>query len=956
MKKSLFVLLFILAVTFASSAQPTHFTFTSNTGESYSVVISNATLNGSNLANGDEIGVFTPASLCVGATVWTGTSPLALTAWKDDSQTASVVDGYQAGETMSFKIWDKSANQEFNATATYTMGNGTFGDGFAAQLSLTAGSGGTESITVVAPNGGEDWTVGTQHEIKWTSANFTGQVKIEYSIDGNASHLNVIPSTNDDGSYMWTVPNTPSTQCVVIISDASDGTPSDINDAMFTISSGGGSESITVVAPNGGEDWQVGTQHEIKWTSSNFTGSVHIEYSTNSGTSYSDIIATTNNVGSHIWTVPDMPSSNCRVKVSDAADGNPFDTSDNDFTISSGGGSESITVIAPNGGENLEVGSEFEIQWTSSNFTGQVSIEGSIDGGGSFFEIIGSTENDGSFIMPVPDTPSSNCRIKISDAADGDPFDVSDGDFTISAGPVGGDIIVTNTDDSGPGSLREAIIQANTNPDPDMIVFQIPKGVPGFDSDVGIWTIEPQSALPKITGEGLIINGFSQADYIGEDTNPNCPEIQIAGFGAGENSHGLHINTHYVEIFGISVHNFGGTGIYVEGAQEGRIGGCYIGVDFRGDAPAENGYGIILTKGTQFFHVVPADTMPNVISGNTNVGVMISDSSCHNVIAANIIGLNKTCNFPIGNGNHGGIMISDKSDSNEVMENVLCGNAFGMVISGSNANFIVNNHIGTYHDWEPLGNENDGIFIADNSQYNFILDNVIGHNGGNGIRILGTQTLYNTITHNFISQNSWAGINNSDGGNGDLAPPTITSASKSNIDGTTLPNATVEIFTDHGNQGMTFHEGITADGSGNFSWAGTIESPFNNITTTATDVNGNTSEFSEPVQTSLEKSPIVTKVKSFSLHQNYPNPFNPETTIRFDIPVNSQSLLKVNLCIYNLQGQLVRSLLDEEKPPGVYTVQWNGLDDSGEKVTTGVYLYSITAGDFKATKKMAILK
>jgi len=858
MKKVNFLLLLIFTFSSVVFAQPQHFNFTSNTGESYSIVISNATLDGNPLANGDEIGVFTPASLCVGASVWDGTSPLALTAWKDDSQTASVVDGYQAGETMSFKIWDKSANQEYTATATYTMGNGTFGDGFAAQLSLTAGSGGTESITVVAPNGSEDWTVGTQHEIKWTSANFTGQVEIEYSIDGNATHLNVISSTNNDGSHMWTIPNTPSTQCVVIISDAADGSPYDISDVMFTISSGGGSESITVAAPNGGEDWQVGTQHEIKWTSANFTGSVHIEYSTNGGTSYSDIIATTNNDGSHMWTIPDMPSSNCRVKVSDAADGNPFDTSDNVFTI--------------------------------------------------------------------------------------------------SAGPVGGDIIVTNTFDSGPGSLREAINQANMNPDPDLIVFQIPKSVPGYDADVGIWTIEPQSALPKITGEGLIIDGFSQADFLSEETNPDGPEIQIAGFGAGENSNGLHVKTHYVEIFGISVHNFGGTGIYVEGAQEGRIAGCHVGVDFSGDAPAENGYGIILTQGTHFFHVTPADTIPNVISGNLNIGVMISDNSHHNVIIANIIGLNKSCEYPIGNGNHGGIMISDKSDSNEVVDNVLCGNAFGMIISGSNANFIETNHIGTFHEWEPFGNENDGIWLADDAQYNTIKTNEIGHNGGNGIRVTGTQTLYNTISHNFISFNAWSGINNSDGGNGELDPPTISSATRYSITGTTQPNAIIEIFTDPENEGMIFHDTVVADGSGNFIWTGNIESPFNNITTTATDENGNTSEFSEPMITSVDNKNQTLSPESFSLFQNYPNPFNPETTIKFDISGNSQSMIKVSLNIYNLQGQLVRTLLNEEKTSGAHTVKWNGLDNNGKKVTTGIYLYSIIAGDFIATKKMAILK
>ena len=160
--------LFVLLVPVVLFAQPSHFSFTSNTGESYSIVVSSVTLNGTALDNGDEIAVFTPAGLCVGASVWTGTTPLGIAAWKDDSMTPAV-DGYVAGETMSFKIWDKSANQEYNASPTYTMGNGTFGDGFAAQLSLTAGSSGTESIAVIAPNGGEDWQVGTHHAFKWTS-------------------------------------------------------------------------------------------------------------------------------------------------------------------------------------------------------------------------------------------------------------------------------------------------------------------------------------------------------------------------------------------------------------------------------------------------------------------------------------------------------------------------------------------------------------------------------------------------------------------------------------------------------------------------------------------------------------------------------------------------------------------------------------------------------------------
>ncbi len=95
-----------------------------------------------------------------------------------------------------------------------------------------------------------------------------------------------------------------------------------------------GIEGIQVLSPNGGEEWVVGSEHDITWTSMNFTGNVKIEYSTNGGTDWMPIISSTENDGIHLWTIPDDPSTDCLVKVSDAADGNPWDVSDAPFTIS----------------------------------------------------------------------------------------------------------------------------------------------------------------------------------------------------------------------------------------------------------------------------------------------------------------------------------------------------------------------------------------------------------------------------------------------------------------------------------------------------------------------------------------------------------------------------------------------------------------------------------------------
>jgi hypothetical protein len=102
--------------------------------------------------------------------------------------------------------------------------------------------------------------------------------------------------------------------------------------------------------------------------------------------------------------------------------------------------------------------------------------------------------------------------------------------------------------------------------------------------------------------------------------------------------------------------------------------------------------------------------------------------------------------------------------------------------------------------------------------------------------------------------------------------------------------------------------------------------------------------------TGIESEESVLKV--FSLHQNYPNPFNPETNIKYELPKRS----KVTLTIYNILGQKIKTLVDEEKQPGFYSVKWDGTNDFNRKVSSGIYIYQIRAGKFIETKKMVFLK
>ncbi len=88
------------------------------------------------------------------------------------------------------------------------------------------------------------------------------------------------------------------------------------------------------------------------------------------------------------------------------------------------------------------------------------------------------------------------------------------------------------------------------------------------------------------------------------------------------------------------------------------------------------------------------------------------------------------------------------------------------------------------------------------------------------------------------------------------------------------------------------------------------------------------------------------------LDQNYPNPFNPQTTIAFSV----KDRVRVRLAVFSVAGERVRTLADEELPAGAHTRVWDGRNDAGQAVASGIYFYRLTAGDFVQTKKMVLLK
>lgn len=108
--------------------------------------------------------------------------------------------------------------------------------------------------------------------------------------------------------------------------------------------------------------------------------------------------------------------------------------------------------------------------------------------------------------------------------------------------------------------------------------------------------------------------------------------------------------------------------------------------------------------------------------------------------------------------------------------------------------------------------------------------------------------------------------------------------------------------------------------------------------------------FHTPILTGVNGNPSIPQ--AYALRQNYPNPFNPTTRIDYDLKANSQ----VKLQVFNLLGEEVRTLINQQQAAGNHTAQWDGRDNAGRSLASGIYLYRLEAGEFVATKKLILLK
>lgn len=302
---------------------------------------------------------------------------------------------------------------------------------------------------------------------------------------------------------------------------------------------------------------------------------------------------------------------------------------------------------------------------------------------------------------------------------------------------------VVNTLDSGPGSLRQAILDANDNPGPDLITFNIPGS--------GVQTIRPQSALPSIT-DTLLIDGYSQSGSSantrslslgsGAQGTNAILNVEIDGSDAVNGFAGLLFASGAVnsEVRGLVINRFL-TGVRVV-ANETVVAGCFIGTDASGSQALGNAHGVSIGDGAVNVRVggtTPADR--NVISGNSDFGLFVNGDGHR--IQGNFIGTDATGAADLGNGDIG-VYVTRTFDA-EVSGNLISGNRYeGVTVAFAQGVRIHRNFIGTDRTGSAaIPNDGfGGVFIRgegnppswDTFTSAEIVGNVISGNKGYGIQ------------------------------------------------------------------------------------------------------------------------------------------------------------------------------------------------------------------------------
>lgn len=294
-------------------------------------------------------------------------------------------------------------------------------------------------IHVSTPNGGEKWEIGGNHLITWTNDPnhpVSGSVAVEMSRDNGATYSVLGTRLAASGTFNWSVSGPPTQQALVRVRSIADAGPPpqpaqpaqfDVSDAVFTIDN----SHLQVLSPNGGEKLAIGSTFKIRWDPLPPTGTVKIELSRDSDSTYPTVIAAAApNSGSFDWVVPSgLDTTNGRIRITSNTTPSLTGKSAADFAILT----FAVRVLSPNGGETWYTSNTQTIRWVAAGVPGDVNIEISRDPARTDWTPIATVPaSDGAYDWPITGPVSSTVLIRITSVSDSALTDISDGVFAIA--------------------------------------------------------------------------------------------------------------------------------------------------------------------------------------------------------------------------------------------------------------------------------------------------------------------------------------------------------------------------------------------------------------------------------------------------------------------------------------------------------------------------------------------
>jgi len=821
-------------------------------------------------------------------------------------------------------------------------------------------------------------------------------------------------------------------------------------------------EEITISSPQSNETYTPGQNVPISWSYVGSFGFVDIEFSTDNGLNWSLIADDEINNGSYSWIAPNENSQECRIRISDAADAKPSSQSDafSIFTTAN-----SLSLLQPNDGGAILSESEYEIKWTSLGVINNINIDLSINNGMTWSPVVSSVANDGSYLWTTPYIQSSDCKIRISDAADSSVSDISRDIFSISASP---------------GSLPEISGLFPTEGAPGTRVFVAGRyfdGIVGLEFDNALHPFEIFSdkyvtfvitdslgaagTIKIITSNGLATSADSfkviSSDAIASQLYLATDDAQIKidspdynyGFADSMNVESGRFTSYLrfnvvdlVDVLSAKIRVF---------AESGAGAECEL---FLSENSLSDG------SGEWNEHIITAANAPAISGSSLSSQIVAGDSQYVDFDLGDVIGEPGQYSFAITGLASGQARYASKEnifppqliisyapelDSGVVAVNdtvlvfedrvavldllqndqgsagsllldslkISVSPAHGILTVNLDENIVSYLPDNNFFGQDSFGYKIGGLDGDSNLATVFIevksvndapvaLDDNMKTGSGQSIRFLPLKNDYDldsaidsaSVNIVFAPKNGTLSQVYSDGG--------VTYTSDAlflgldslvywfrDVDGAWSNQATVHIEVAEINAPPVIEAYFPQELTPAYSQRDTI-----NFTVSASDANGdslaylwllNQDEVSReaafdfvretPLQTNYEVKVVVTdgalsdsvtwnidlvtglgdapKIPTeFSVSRNYPNPFNPQTRIEFSLPETA----RVIVIIYDLLGRRVRVLLNEELAAGAHYVDWKTLDGQGKKVGSGVYLYHVEAGSYRYVGKMLFVQ